>query len=94
MTSGAPAFVRGRRPLRAITGLTSSATAGTRTTVAHGLTDFAGRAVAPTVAIPVVTAADADGAIAAASVFVVGMTSTTVTVRASAASVPYTLYVG
>lgn len=84
----------GALALRKVSGLTSNGTAGTRSAHAHGLRDHTGGALAPSIAIPVVTAADADGALAEATVRVVKMDGTNVTVRATAISVPFDLYVG
>lgn len=77
----------------AITGQTSHGTGGTRSTHTHGLRDHVGAKITPTVIIPVVTAADADGSVSAASVFVVSADEDEVTVRASASSVTFDLYV-
>lgn len=80
------------RPLTAITGQTTSATAGTRSTHAHGL-QVRGAAATPDFAVAVVTAADADGVLAEGTIRIVKMDSVNVTVRATAASVPFTLLV-
>jgi hypothetical protein len=84
-------------PLRRVTGLTTSGTNGNRTTVTHGLTS-SGKPVTPTVVILVPTgAADADGALTEPGrvyEVVASRNSTTLVVRGTAASVPFTLYVG
>lgn len=84
----------GNPPLTKIEGLTTSATAGTRTPVTHGFQNHIGNPVVPEVVIAQVEAADADGTIAAAAVFVVGVDADEVIVRGSAASVPFSLYIG
>lgn len=85
---------KGNPPLVKVEDQTSHGTGGTRSEHAHGLTDWAGNAVTPDVAIPVIRATDADGGLSATSVHVVSMDSTNVTVRASANSVNFDLYVG
>ncbi|HXI18660.1 MAG TPA: hypothetical protein VNM48_20025 [Chloroflexota bacterium] len=80
----------------AVTGQVTNAVAGTRSTHAHGLTDHLGAGTAPSFAIAVPTAADADGVLAApntGSITVVAMTATTVTVRSTVASQPFSLLV-
>lgn len=81
-------------PLVKIADQTSHATAGTRTIHAHGLKSVAGHPVVPEVVIPVPKAADADGAVSAVSIHVVKVDDTNVTIRASASSVSFDLYVG
>ena len=83
--------------LRKLASNTSSATGGTRTNVTHGLTDHAGAALTPSIAIPVVTATDVDHAttgLSAYPVAVVAITTTVVTVRCQGTSITFDLYVG
>lgn len=81
--------------LKKIAAQTTSGTAGTRSTHAHGLTSFAGQALVPNVAIPVPTQPNADGALASAPVvYVVAIDATNVTVRSNVASATFDLYVG
>lgn len=87
------ALMQNGAPVRTITGLTTSGTGGTRTAHAHGLTDAAGNPTVPSAAYAAPTAPDADGALTAVDVRVVKSDATTVTVRASGTSVPFTLFV-
>lgn len=84
---------QGNAPLVKIADQTTNGTGGTRSEHAHGLTDWAGNAVTPEIAIAVPQAADADGSFSAASVHIVSIDDTNVTVRASEASVDFDLYV-
>jgi enterochelin esterase-like enzyme len=89
-------FVRAAGPFKKIASQTTHATAGTRKNIAHGLTDFAGNAITPTVIIPVVTATAADTAMTSADlkqVFIVTADSTNVVVRGNEVSIPFDLYV-
>jgi hypothetical protein len=72
---------------------TSHATPGTRSTHAHGLTSSSnlGRSRVPKYVMAVPTATDADGALTEGTVRVVKWDKTNVTVRATAASVPFDL---
>jgi hypothetical protein len=84
----------GASALHKVSAQTGNAVAGTRKSIAHGLKDHAGNAVVPTIAIPVLSAPDADGALAAADVRIVSMDATNVVVRCSVANQPFDLYVG
>lgn len=85
---------KGATPLRKIASQTSNATDGTRSTHAHGLTDARGRAVTPDIVILQATATDADGVLTDENVRFVKVDATNVTVRGTAASVLFTMYVG
>lgn len=74
--------------LKKVSSQTTHGTPGTQTTHAHGLTDIAGNAIAPTIAIPVMTADFASG------VAVEAIDATNVTCTSTTASVTFDLYVG
>lgn len=77
------------RPATRVSALTGSATAGTRSTHAHGL------GYTPKAVIPVATATDADGALTAdiTDIAVVSFDATDVVVRCGAASATFDLII-
>jgi len=84
-------------PLVAVTGQVTNATAGTRSTHTHGLTDHMGAGTTPSFAIAVPTATDVDGILAAPStgtISIVTVGATTVTVRSTVISQTFTLLCG
>ena len=86
-----------RTVLRVVASQTTSATGGTQSTHAHGLTNKAGVAITPAFAIPVVTATAVDHAstgLSASPVAVVSIGAVNVTVRCQDTSVTFTLLVG